>query len=39
MTSPTKFYHVTNYIVYVIRLPKFGYSSNSMREVNIVSIL
>ena len=39
MTSPTKFYHVTNYIVDVIMWPGFGNSSISMRGANIISIL
>ena len=39
MTSPTKFYHVTNYIVDLIIWPKFSNSNISMREVNIISIL
>ena len=37
--SPTKFYHVTIYIVDVIMWPKFGNLSIYMREVNIISIL
>ena len=39
MTSPTKFYHVTNYTVDVIMWPGFGNSSISMRGANIISIL
>ena len=39
MTPPRKFHHVTNNIVDVIRRPKFGNLSISMREVNIIPIL
>ena len=39
MTSPTKFYHDSNYIVDVFMRPKFGNVSISMREVITTSIL
>ena len=41
MTSPTKFYHVIQYvyIVDVVMLPKFGNSNISMREAILISIL
>ena len=38
ITSPTKFYHLTNYITDAVMWPKFCNSSISMREVIIMSI-